>query len=197
MDKLATYHSKQDFKKFWKSTNKLNVGPSLPEAVNGVSDMKQIADFFRDHFMVTSPLGPSSHPVSNAETKRELKMVASDKMISRVIKTMVAENHCMLHDGQHGFSRGLSTETAIMSLKHTVKYYTDRRTPVYACFLDLSKAFDLVSYNILWRKLEGVGLPCGYINLLKYWYSNQVNYVRWANEYSEPYRMECGVRQWG
>nr|XP_034834959.1 uncharacterized protein LOC117991470 [Maniola hyperantus] len=35
-----------------------------------------------------------------------------------------------LHDNQFGFRPQLSTESAILCLKHTVKYYTDRKTPV-------------------------------------------------------------------
>ncbi|XP_046972890.1 uncharacterized protein LOC124539635 [Vanessa cardui] len=50
---------------------------------------------------------------------------------------------------------------------------------------------------MLWRKLEGIGLPDGCTDLIMFWYSKQVNYVRWANEYSEPYRMQCRVRQGG
>jgi hypothetical protein len=282
MDILATHHAKHEFRKFWNSTNRLNTGPGLPVTVGGVSDANRIAELFREQFIVSSPLGPSSAFVSDAEVKRDLNVIISGKSIAHIIKSMVTgkspghdglsiehlkyagvhlsrilallfnvcvahsylpaelmrttvvpivknrtgdmsdrsnyrpislatiiakifdsvlnsmlEKHCTFHDGQHGFSRGLSTETAILSLKHTVKYYTDRRTPVYACFLDLSRAFDLVSYDILWRKLESVGLPDGYTDLLKFWYCNQVNYVRWANEHSEPYRMECGVRQGG
>ena len=33
--------------------------------------------------------------------------------------------------------------------------------------------------------------------MFKYWYSNQLNFVKWANEYSGQYRLKCGVRQDG
>lgn len=105
--------------------------------------------------------------------------------------------HIKLHDNQFGFRHQLSTESAILCLKHTVKYYTDRKTPVYACFLDLSKAFDLVVYDLLWKKLERVGLPQGIINVFRYWYANQTNSVRWAGAMSDSYRLECRVRQGG
>ncbi|CAK1598235.1 unnamed protein product [Parnassius mnemosyne] len=107
------------------------------------------------------------------------------------------EKHVKLHDAQFGFRAELSTESAILSLKHTVNYYTKRRTPVYACFLDLSKAFDRVIYDRLWEKLGSAGVPMECISLLKFWYSNQKNQVRWAGTLSNEYRLQCGVRQGG
>lgn len=68
---------------------------------------------------------------------------------------------------------------------------------MYACFLDLSRAFDLVSYDVLWEKLESINVPRELSNIFKFWYRHQVNSVRWAGAMSEPYRLECGVRQGG
>lgn len=108
------------------------------------------------------------------------------------------DKHLSLHDAQFGFRTGLSTEQAVLCLKHTVRYYTDRKTPVYACFLDLSKAFDLVSYGVLWKKMyEETTLPGELIELFKFWYGHQTNMVRWAGALSDPYGLECGVRQGG
>lgn len=102
-----------------------------------------------------------------------------------------------LQDSQFGFRAGLSTESAILALKHTVNYYVKRKTPVYACFLDFSRAFDMVSYNRLWTKLEDAGVCPEVIKIFSYWYSNQANVVRWGNSYSDEYYMKCGVRQGG
>ena len=68
---------------------------------------------------------------------------------------------------------------------------------MYACFLDLSKAFDMVAYKLLWDKLGDAGIPVGCTLLLKYWYRSQRNQVRWGDSLSDEYGLECGVRQGG
>jgi hypothetical protein len=111
-----------------------------------------------------------------------------DKQLDRVT---------VLHDSQFSFRAGFSTESAILALKHTVNYYVKRKTPVYACFLDLSRAFNMVSHNRLWAELEDAGVSPDVIRIFSYWYSNQINIVRWGNSYSDEYYMNCGVRQGG
>lgn len=66
------------------------------------------------------------------------------KVLERLIQPELLKN-IKIDDAQFGFRAGLSTDAAIVSLKGTVNYYTSRDTSVYACFLDLSRAFDLVS----------------------------------------------------
>lgn len=282
MDRLATLRTNKNFASFWKETKQLNSRPGLPVSIDGHSDPKNIANKFKEHFFVRSPLGPSISLLNTGPTGDGLNLRISATAVAQVIRqmsrgkspghdglsiehlqyagphiarvlamfyslcishsylpeplmktivvpivknktgdisdinnyrpislaTIVAKvldsvldaqlaEYIALHDNQFGFRSQLSTESAILCMKHAVKYYTRRGTPVYACFLDLSKAFDLVCYDILWRKLQELGLPFELINILKYWYSNQSNNVRWAGTLSDPYKMECGVRQGG
>ncbi|XP_045455984.1 uncharacterized protein LOC123665768 [Melitaea cinxia] len=281
MDIIASHRSSHDFAKFWRETNKLNVKIGRPTSIGGCSEPRGIANLFKNHFKVTSPLGPPSR-VIDAETVTSIPMSFSAKQVEAVIKKMNrgrspghdglsiehlkhAGNHlysvlamffslcithsylpadmmktvvvplvknktgdisdknnyrpiCLatvlakvldslidqnldrylnIHDAQFGFVPNLSTESAILCLKQTAQYYTSRKTPVYACFLDLSKAFDLVAYDILWRKLREAGIQSELISLLKFWYLNQENYVKWGETLSDTYRLDCGVRQGG
>ncbi|KAL0883522.1 hypothetical protein ABMA27_016887 [Loxostege sticticalis] len=49
----------------------------------------------------------------------------------------------------------------------------------------------------MWKKLDNIGFPRELTSICKYWYTHQVNNVRWADAVSESYRLQCGVRQGG
>ena len=79
-----------------------------------------------------------------------------------------------LNDRQHGFRKSYSTATACYTLKETVMYYTQERSNVYACFLDIKKkAFDSVDHNILFHKMRLMGIPNCLVNVIEFCYDNQ------------------------
>ena len=69
--------------------------------------------------------------------------------------------------------------------------------PVYANFVDLSKAFDLVDHFIFGRKLLESGLPCDIVILICFYLRNQSVRVMWNGEFSKYKFIEQGVRQGG
>ena len=72
-----------------------------------------------------------------------------------------------------------------------------RNTPVFACFLDASKAFDLVNHNFLFQLLLDRGLPVCVVRLLRDWYTDQKLSVRWNSQRSHSVRVSNSVRQGG
>ena len=66
---------------------------------------------------------------------------------------------------------------------------------VLGCFLDASKAFDLVDHGKLFSKLLQRGLPYPIVRFLVNWYSSQRLKVRWGNSLSDPIGVSNGVRQ--
>lgn len=135
----------------------------------------------------------------DASDAKNYRPISLATIIAKVLDSLLdkhLEKHIQLHDAQFGFRSGLSTENAIMCLKQTVQYYVKRKTPVLACYLDLSKAFDMVCYDTLWQKLRiDTSVPHEITMLLQYWYGHQINVVRWEGEFSDEYGLECGVRQ--
>lgn len=135
---------------------------------------------------------------SNLSNYRPISLATIiSKITERLINKHLGEDNLPMHCAQFGFRKNLSTDLAIFALKTVVNRYLSRETPIYACFLDLSKAFDSIKYDILWAKLRDTKVPLKVTNLLEFWYDNQSNYVKWGNALSEHYKLECGVRQGG
>ena len=63
------------------------------------------------------------------------------------------------------------------------------------CFLDASKAFDLVNHGVLFCKLFDRGLPLSVLRFLSSWYETQKMSVRWSHSFSDPFSVSNGVRQ--
>ena len=102
-----------------------------------------------------------------------------------------------LNDRQHGFRANHSTTSACLVLKETILNYTSSGSDVYACFVDISKAFDSVNHKILMQKLVKYGIPELFVNLISYWYRNQIVNVRFMSHYSNEWVIGNGVRQGG
>ena len=57
--------------------------------------------------------------------------------------------------------------------------YIHRNSTVYGCFLDASKAFDLVNHKLLFGYLSDRNLPLSIIRFLMFWYEHQSMCVHW------------------
>ncbi|CAH2102348.1 unnamed protein product [Euphydryas editha] len=81
------FHSNNDLKNFWKSTNKLSGRPGLLVSVEGMNDHILIANMFRDHFTVISPLGPSQLGRNECTGGQEIGIITA-KAINNAIASM-------------------------------------------------------------------------------------------------------------
>ena len=126
--------------------------------------------------------------------------LALTTIASKVLELVLLERYGDLFktaDNQFGFKNKHSTDMCVFSLKYVIDYYRNLNTPVYICFLDLSKAFDKVNHWILFDKLLKRNIPTMIIRILVYWYCNQQCFVKWGNVMSTPFQVSNGVRQGG
>lgn len=108
--------------------------------------------------------------------------IALITVISNVFDSVLRsllDKHLRFQDAYFGFKPGLSTENAILNLKHKVKHYAVRWTPIYACFLDLSIGSGQVRYPVCQARFDWI--TTSITVQFKYWYNNQVNTTRWAD----------------
>ena len=120
-------------------------------------------------------------------------------IISKILEKIVAnqlmsflESNMLLASSQHGFRPHLSTETALMKVTEKLYSNMDKQKISLLLLLDLSKAFDSVSHEILLNK-------CKKINIDPFWFQdylhNRVQSVRINSTISTPMQVQYGVPQ--
>ena len=82
---------------------------------------------------------------------------------------------------QIGFSKGGRTADHIFTLKTIIDSYKLKKKKLYACFIDLRKAFDSVWRYGLFLKMLKCGLSESFINILLNMYSSLKTYVKLDN----------------
>jgi len=96
---------------------------------------------------------------------------------------------------QFGFQANSSTTMCSWAVTAVVDYYNRSGRPVFACAMDLSKAFDLVSWEKLFPELLDRGVSPLILRCLLYIYSKQLCNVRWGTKVSQRFTVTNGVRQ--
>ena len=79
------------------------------------------------------------------------------------------------HENQFGVKKQHGTDTCIYVMKEIINRYHRLGSSIYLCFLDVSKAFDRINHDILFKKLVNRNVPAYIVRLLVFWYSHQQN----------------------
>ena len=153
---------------------------------------------FMPHNILTSTLQPIiKDKLSNKCSSSNYRAIGSSSLILKlldIILITIFEDSFTLAEQQFGFQRRSSTTLCSWAVKETVNYFLNRDTPIFACFLDMTKAFDLVNYSKLFNKLKNRISPV-FLRLLAYIYLNQKYCVSWNNCKSSMFNVLNGVRQ--
>ena len=71
----------------------------------------------------------------------------------------------------------------------------EQQMPLYIAFIDLTKAFDLVSRDGLFKVLHNISCPPRLHSLIESFHSNMKGTVQFNGNLSEPFDMHSGVKQ--
>ena len=146
---------------------------------------------------VLVPIPKPGKPPSSSDSYRPIALASTLSKILEWCILMDFSQYFVTSDLQFGFKTDSSTSLCTGVLKQVVAKYIYNGSPVFACFLDASKAFDLVRHDILFDLLLSRGLPSPVVRLLSSWYSTQNLSVRWGRASSTPFTVSNGVRQGG
>ena len=101
-------------------------------------------------------------------------------------------------DYQCGFKPKSSTILCSTMVNETIQYYTENGGKrVYVLLLDATKAFDKVSFKVLFDLLLDKNVCPKIVQLLYFMYTNQLCHVKWGGEKSASFPISNGVKQGG
>ena len=95
------------------------------------------------------------------------------------------ESNQLIKDSQHGFKKGGSCLTNLLSFLDKVLYSVNEGYPIDVVFLDLAKAFDKAPHQRLLKKLKKHGIRGKLLSVIGDWLSNRKQRVcikgRWSS----------------
>ena len=98
-------------------------------------------------------------------------------------------------DLQFGYQEQCSTNMCTWKAVETIDHFTRNGSDVFACVMDMKKAFGTVQNSVLFNKLLERGIPKPYVRLLMVMYSTQAANVRWNGDISKQFPITNGVKQ--
>ena len=98
-------------------------------------------------------------------------------------------------ESQCGFRAGRSTIDMVFSIRQLQEKCREQQMPLYIAFIDLTKAFDLVSRSGLFQVLEKVGCPPQLLTIIKQLHENMQGTVHFNGAKSEAFPVSSVVKQ--
>lgn len=120
------------------------------------------------------------------------------KILEHIIYSQLVnflETNSFFSSSQHGFRKSYSCETQLISFTHDLFAAIDKRSVIDCIFLDFSKAFDVVSHQLLFLKLSKLNIDHQILTWIKNFLSNRTQFVT-ANDCNSPFSpVNSGVPQ--
>ena len=98
-------------------------------------------------------------------------------------------------ESQCGFRAGRSTIDMIFSLRQLQEKCREQHMPLCVAFIDLTKAFDLVSRDGLFKVLPKIGCPPKLQSMVESFDTDTKGTVQLNGSSSEPFKIRSGVKQ--
>jgi hypothetical protein len=105
------------------------------------------------------------------------------------------ENENILEDEQNGFRKGRSCQDHLSTVSMLIESRKLLKQSTFVSFIDFSKAYDRVGRNLLWHKLEGLGLNGMFVNAIKSLYDGVQAAVRVNGLMTDWFDVGVGLKQ--
>jgi hypothetical protein len=119
------------------------------------------------------------------------------KILARVLLNRINRHIApvILPESQCGFRSGRGTTDMIFCLRQTQEKCIEQNMPLYAVFIDFTKAFDTVSREGLWQVLTKFGCPAKFVSIIQSLHSGMKASVYQDGNESKEFDVSNGVKQ--
>ena len=125
----------------------------------------------------------------------ELIPHVSNIVLGIIHQRMLSYYEQELSETQAGSRKDNGTRDQIMNMRLICEKQIEHNKNVYCCFIDYSKAFDCVDFELMWRTLLSFGIPNYLTGCLNDIYQNQTEEVETVVSRTGPLSVQRGVRQ--
>ena len=105
------------------------------------------------------------------------------------------ENNNIICPEQIGFKRGARISDHIFTLESLIDNFFKNNKYLFACFVDLKKAFDTVNRQALLFNLNRYNIRGHFLNIIEDMYNDVSFSIRLANGITQPFQTSIGVKQ--
>ena len=120
------------------------------------------------------------------------------KLFSRLLFNRLdkyIEENELIYPEQIGFRKKFRTSDHILTLKTLIDKAFKSKNYLFSCFVDFSKAFDMVNRAALLHKLELYNISGPFLNIIKDMYQSVRCSVKIGNSLSPSFSTKSGVKQ--
>jgi len=110
------------------------------------------------------------------------------RLLTYVVDTVVPETQC-------GFRRARSATDMIFIARLLQEKCREQHRDLFIAFIDLTKAFDTVNCDLLWRVLGKFGCPPHFLSILREFHTDMSASVVQGGEMSKNFGANTGVKQ--
>ena len=198
---IQNLNSKSSFGHDGISTNLLKfLEPLLTKSLALIVNQSIVTGIFPDKLKLAKIIpihkNDSLHIINN------YRPISLLPVISKVFEMVVYNQlyayfveHNYFSENQYGFRKLHSTEYAVLEIVDRVNLELDKGNRPLALYLDLSKAFDTLNFEILLEKLKYYGVHELSLNWFKSYLENRKQYVEIENSKSDITSTSLGVPQ--
>lgn len=122
---------------------------------------------------------------------------AVGKVFARLLLNRMNNTVCpeVIPESQSGFRAGRGTVDMIFSARQLVEKCKEQRMPLYQVFVDLTKAFDTVNREALWKVLGKFGCTSAFVDKMKQLHRSMKARVNYNGQLSDEIAVDNGVKQ--